>query len=218
MFLKSDCEGIRIMQKERNNEYFLWKSFRDGDSEAFYRIYDQYVDELYLFGIHFSRDKDFVKDCIHDLFLDLHKYGDKLSDTDSIRFYLFRSLRRKIHKEQVRIIPVIDDDQISSSQRNQQQAHEDFIIEGEMADENKKLLETAMGKLTVGQREALFLKFEQNLSYPEIANILNISVESARTSIYRALKTLRKIMQTNKDSLHLLLLLFYRCRIVSICL
>jgi len=55
-----------------------------------------------------------------------------------------------------------------------------------------------MNSLTAHQREGLNLKFVHNLTYAEIAEILGISIESARTSIYRALKTLRNSITDDK--------------------
>lgn len=191
------------MEKAINKDFYLWESFKEGNDIAFYEFYDQYADALYSYGIHFSRDKGFVKDCIHDLFLDLYKYRNKLSETDNVQFYLLRCLRRKIHKEQVKMIPIVFDDRLASSHENQVLPFEDLLIAKETEIENHRVLKDAMKKLTDRQREGLSLKFEQNLSYPEIAEILGMTVESVRTSIYRALKMLRKSIQDKNGSLHL---------------
>ncbi len=198
------------MEKELNKDYYLWKSFKEGKDDAFYRLYDQYADALYNFGMHFSRDKGFIQDCIHDLFLDLYKYRDRLSETDNIQFYLLRSLRRIIHKEQVKIIPIVYDEVSSSSIDNQVLAFEDLLIAEETKIENQQMLKEAMKTLTDRQREGLSLKFEHNLSYPEIAKILGMTVESTRTSIYRALKLLRKSISKDISSIQLFFFLSKR--------
>ena len=189
------------MEKELNKDYYLWKSFIDGNDDSFYKLYDQYAHILYHYGLHLSRDKDLIKDCIHDLFLDLYKYRNKLSNTDNIRFYLVRSLRRKIHQPKIKTISLIYDSNIEPSNENQEPAYEDTVIAYETEEENNRLLTNAMKTLTAHQREALNLKFEHNLTYPEIAEILGISIESARTSIYRALKTLRNSITEDKSLL-----------------
>lgn len=196
------------MGKVINNDFFLWESFKEGNDVAFYALYDQYADALYRYGVHFSGDKGFVKDCIHDLFLDLYKYRDKLSATDNVQFYLLRCLRRKIHKEQVKKIPIVFDDRLASFHENQVLPFEDLLIASETEIENYRMLKDALKKLTDRQREGLSLKFEQNFSYPEIAEILGVTVESVRTSIYRALKLLRKSMEDKNVSLHLFHLLW----------
>jgi len=186
------------MEKELNKDYYLWKSFINGNDDSFYKLYDQYADVLFRYGKHLCRDKELIKDCIHDLFLDLYKYRSKLSNTDNIRFYLIRSLRRKIHQAQIKTIPLIYDDNIQSSKDYQELAYEDTVIERETEEENNRFLNNAMKSLTAHQREGLNLKFIHNLTYAEIAEILGISIESARTSIYRALKTLRNSITDDK--------------------
>lgn len=196
------------MHRKLNKDYLLWKSFRNGDDKAFYELYDQYSDALYSFGMQFSKDPDFVKDCIHDLFLDLHRYREQLSPTDSIQFYLFRALRRIIHKQKVRI------GLLNLDQNHEQTLHthtpgcEEVLIHSETEQENLDQLENAIKQLTKLQQRALFLKFEQDLTYAEIATLLNISVESARTNMYRALKALRKRLSKNQISLNLFVQFF----------
>lgn len=192
------------MQKELNKDYFLWKRFKGGDSRAFYELYDEHIDSLYSFGMQFSKDTNFVKDCIHDLFLDLHKNRNQLGDTNSIRFYLFRSLRRKIYKLQSRhsFLKLAVEEGIE--QGNQAPAFEEILIDSEVQKETFDLLVNALRQLSTQQQHALFLKFEQNMTYPEIASLLGITVESARTSIYRALKILRTNLSGAKISINLL--------------
>ena len=195
------------MRKALKEEDNFWKRFKEGDDHAFYHLYDQYADNLYKYGSHFSKDKDFIKDCIHDLFLELYKYRKKLSETDSVQFYLYRSLRRIIHKEHVKVIPLIYDEMNYSQNNNQDLSCEDRLIAEETEAEDHKVLHDAMKALSNRQREALSLKFEHGRPYPEIAEILGISVESARTIIYRALKELRKSIEDKSLSIQLLFFL-----------
>lgn len=203
------CNHVVLNNREEKSEdYFLWKRFIEGDDKAFFSIYDQYFDVLYSYGIHFSKDKDLIKDCIHDLFLDLYKYRERLSETDNIHFYLFRSLRRLLYKEQSKRISVLSDNKILLENDIPVMAFEDTIIESETKNGNHRILAEAMTELSERQREGLSLKFEQNFSYKEIADILGISVESARTCIYRALKDLRKALKKKGVSTFILFLLF----------
>ena len=137
----------------------------------------------------------------------MFKYREKLSETDSVQFYLFRSLRRIIHKEQVKIIPLSFDEAIDSTYDSPVFSHEDYLISIEIEAEDHKALYNAMKTLSSRQREGLSLKFEHNHTYPEIAEIMGISIESARTIIYRALKDLRKCIDNKGLSIQLLFIL-----------
>jgi len=185
------------MPNTLNEDIDLWERFKEGNDQAFYLLYDQYADNLYRYACHFSKDKDFIKDCIHDLFLDLYKYRKKLSETDNVKFYLFRSLRRIIHKEQVRVIPIVYNEMIIDPDDALVFSHEDYLISVETEIQDHKILHDAMKTLSNRQREGLSLKFEHNHTYPEIAEIMEISIESARTMIYRALKDLRQCIENN---------------------
>ena len=192
----------------------LWMDFRKGEPEAFLRLYDDYVDLLFLFGKNYSKDEEFVKDCIHDLFLDLYKYRSHLSDIQSIRFYLYSSLKRKIIKEQKkRDASVLSDSPISLLEDQEESpAFEFTLIQQEESDENNRLLMKAWAELSEHQQKILFLRFNQDLSYPEIADLLEISVESVRTMVYRSIKVLRNSLQNSSHSIHLLSFLFRKIR------
>jgi len=67
-----------------------------------------------------------------------------------------------------------------------------------------------MKSLSNRQREGLSLKFEHNCSYAEIAEIMGVTIESARTIIYRALKELRKCFEHKIITIQLLFSFFQR--------
>lgn len=204
------------MNEKLKQDHFLWRRFKEGDDEAFFDLYDQYVDILYRFGSQYLKDRDLIKDCIHDLFLDLYKYRKKLSDTDNIRFYLFCVLRHKIQREQVKNKAIAYIDEIQLLQDDSVSSYEDDLVASETEREKLKLLQEALKTLSNKQCETISLKFRYNLSYPEIAKILNISVESVRTSIYRALKELRISLKEKGQSIQLLYFLAGPSRLISL--
>jgi len=195
------------MQDAINERDQIWHRFLEGDKDAYYILYDEYAENLHKYGYHFSKDKEFVKDCIHDLFLELHKYRKNLSDTNNVQFYLFRSLRRIIHKAQLKLIKFGGGGKVVEPMDNLVFSHEDFLISEETKTEEFKALNYAMKGLTNRQREGLSLKFVHDHSYAEIAEIMGISIESARSIIYLALKELRKCMDKSGRSIQLLVFL-----------
>ncbi|MEO9513510.1 MAG: sigma-70 family RNA polymerase sigma factor [Flavobacteriaceae bacterium] len=178
----------------KNKETGVWENLKAGDENALGELYNIYIDTLFAYGLNFSQDRGYVMDCIHDLFVDLHKYRKSLSTTDNIKYYLFKSLKRKINKKYHRkIIPVSMDYQFSvnAKLKNYTCSHEEDIINGERVSEKSIKLSNALNTLTKKQRKGLFLRFNQQRTYEEIAEIMGVSVQTARTTIYRALKTLR---------------------------
>ena len=81
-----------------NSDTILWNDFIKGNDDAFKVIYNNHIQSLYKFGSHFTHDTDLVKDCIHDVYIELAKYRKSLGTTNNIKLYLFKSLKRKIIK------------------------------------------------------------------------------------------------------------------------
>jgi len=163
----------------------------------------QFADILFSFGLIYSKDQEFIKDCIHDLFFDLYKYRKNLSDNDHIRNYLFKSLKRKIQSPQSGKLKLVF---MNTFQEGNEQKASLAETEGlENQEENIENIRIAMGKLSDRQQEVLNLRFQVGLSYTEIAKILDISVESARTLVYRSVKTIREELKLSNNAL----ILFY---------
>ena len=189
-----------IIKKISSPEIVLWHQFKAGDESAYIIIYQKYFRILYRYGIKVSNDPEMVKDCIQDLFVDLWNNKKQLSDTDSITFYLWASLKRKIHKV------LIKEGQESKAvmekmAENQEGDIQEEMIMGELAFEQRQRITKAMLQLSKRQQEAIQLKFYQNLSNEEIAQKMSIRVEGVYNLISKALSFFRK-------ALFLLLLIF----------
>lgn len=191
------------MHKEVNSDYLLWKRVKAGETQAFHELYMQFADVLFSFGSIYSKDQEFVKDCIHDLFFDLYKYRKNLADNDHIRNYLFKSLKRKIQSPQSGKLKLVFTNTFQEENEQKQSLSESEDIENQ--EENIKNIRNAMGKLSDRQQEALNLRFQVGLPYTEVARILDISVESVRTLVYRSVKTIREELKLNNNAL----ILFY---------
>jgi RNA polymerase sigma factor (sigma-70 family) len=74
----------------------VWQAFKEGNREAYAYIYAAFAPVLYNYGYKIVQDQTLVEDCIQDLFEHLLKSRRNLGDTNSIKFYLFKALRREI--------------------------------------------------------------------------------------------------------------------------
>lgn len=190
------------MQKEVNFDYLLWKRIKAGETKAFNELYQLYADILFSFGMIYSKDRELVKDCIHDLFFDLFKYRKNLADNDHIRNYLFKSLKRKIQTPKTGKLTLVYTEVIQ--EENEQKVATWTNEDVEIQEENIEKIKKVIAKLSDHQQEVLNMRFQVGLSYQEIAKILDISVESVRTLVYRAVKTIREELNVNSSALILL--------------
>jgi RNA polymerase sigma factor (sigma-70 family) len=184
------------MGTEVNKDYWLnvWSRYRTGDQEAFAILYNLHVDPLYHYGTKLCKDEAAVKDALQELFLELFLKREKISVApENLKFYLLLALKRTLVKK------LIADRKIShdfneSLDFEPQYSIEFQIIEGEKEDEINKKVSGALKQLPAKQKEALYLRYNEALEYNEIAGILEITVESVRKQVHRALKTVRDII------------------------
>ena len=72
-------------------------------------------------------------------------------------------------------------------------SNEDLIIENEYTKEQSAKLQKALASLSRRQREVVYLRFYQNLSYSEIADLMSMQVESVYNLISKAIGALKNM-------------------------
>ncbi|SMC37107.1 RNA polymerase sigma factor [Pedobacter africanus] len=176
----------------RETDRDLWTSFINGDTESLNSLYKQFVDVLYAFGLRFTEDGELVKDGIQDLFVDLFKYRKTLAPEVNVKSYLFTSLKRKIclvlKKQAAEANHSFEVPFLLSGNAEEQ------IIQDERESALLLKLNKQLELLPSRQKEALYLRFNSELEYEEIAAVMNVSLETCRTLVYRGVKQLRERM------------------------
>ena len=169
----------------------LWNDFIKGNENSFRLIYNSHVQSLFKYGCNFTHDEALIKDCIHDVFIDLSKYRSGLSATNNIKLYLFKSLKRKIISSlgNKRIFGAID---LKELPFYYSISVEDEIIEDESEQQRYQQLGKAMSTLSPRQKEAIYLKFVSDLSYEELSKVMQLNYQSARNLVFRGLEKLRE--------------------------
>lgn len=158
-------------------------------------IYALYVDSLFTYGCYLGFTREVVKDAIHDIFIKITIDSDKLDDISNIKFYLFRSLKNRlldIHKNQREHIGLENVDLLREIPFNIEVNVEDLMIEEEEQMQIKTGIEQMLNSLTDRQREIIYLRYVQGYDYPQIAELLQISVHGCRKLVSKAILSLRE--------------------------
>lgn len=179
------------------NDAALWNAFRAGDRAALDAVYQQHVKPLYNYGFKLTQDKDLVEDGIQDIFVELWEKRERLGSTDSIQFYLFKVLRRTLLRRLA---------------QNQRQSASPFVLENVLSEDSfevrliaeqsttrtNSILQKALDRLSSRQREVIFLRFYDELTFEEIALTMDIDVKSVYKLTYKALDSLKKKISLRK--------------------
>ncbi len=172
----------------------LWDDFRSGSAAAIARLYDLFAADLYRYGYNLIRNRQLVEDCLHGLFLHLHENRLRLGETDNIRFYLFRCLRRRLLDTVERLNKYDSDSLLFTDAAFSIQPYETTLIDSELVERQKELVAAGLNKLPKRQKEVLYLVYTKGLTYPQAAEVMDISMKTVYNTINVALNTMRAYM------------------------
>jgi RNA polymerase sigma factor (sigma-70 family) len=190
-------------------DHSLWIAMRNGSVGAFEQLYDRYFPQLFSYAMRFCADRDLVKDCLQDFFVEIYQRRDSLSEVQRVKQYLFVSFRHRIMKHlsgrRLMSEPLRDDYHFEVCF-----SHEDQLIEDQFDAYRKQQLLKAFSNLSSRQKEAIFLRFYENMRYDEIADIMKMKeVKYARTLVYRSLVSLRASVKGKSLTLYSFLPFFF---------
>ncbi len=185
---KEDLDSLTVGAADSDES--LWLNFRAGDHKAYTLLLRKHANVLFSYGCKFSKDEDFVKDCIQDVFFELWNRREKISQAANVKAYLFKSLRLRIFREQSKW-------NNSSSFEDSFLFEDDFNIESHLIQEQtskeiRQKLQTILTGLTQRQKEILYLHFFEDMDHDGIGRTMGLNRQSVYNLLYRSITTLRK--------------------------
>ncbi|MEN6456113.1 MAG: sigma-70 family RNA polymerase sigma factor [Prolixibacteraceae bacterium] len=180
-------DPLRNMEDEAS----LLTRFLKGENAAFALIYRKYANPLLSYGTGLGFDRETLKDAIHDVFCKLYANKSFLKNIKSLKSYLFKSLRNRlinIQKSQTERVDIDANEPRFSVKVT--------VLDELIRDEDRVQIQNGVEKylncLTSRQREAVYLRFIQDLDYEEIAVLLDMSPHGVRKLTSRAIIRIRE--------------------------
>ena len=171
----------------------IWNAFREGSDAAFVFIYETYFERLYAYGLRIVADASLVEDAIQEIFIELRN-NKKLGETDSIKFYLFKCLKRKLHREASKWLFKRKALEVHSN-FDFTVSHEQHLINKQIDEEGLARLNKAIQKLSLRKKEVIYYFFYEGLEYRQIQEIMGLeNLKTTRNLMYKALGFLRKAL------------------------
>lgn len=190
IFMKINTDFKRITTKEKNTDQLIWENFLCGDDEAYTYIYRQYSQALYAYGMHFTADRGLVEDCVQDVFVKIYQNRKRLQSTDNIKLYLFISLKNKlfnVFRKDIKYSQIDTLEPVFAAEYT----IEDEIIQNEKEQFLNEKMIRMLEVLSPRQKEIIYYRFVEGLSYEEICQIMDMNYQSTQNLIQRSLKKLR---------------------------
>ena len=182
-------------------EKLLLYKIRKKDKQAYIKAYDLYINQLYRFIYFKVGSREEAEDLSSAVFLKAwhHILGNSLKDEKTLKALLYKIARNLIidhyRKSKARETVSLDGSgggrEIVDEKQNAGQlmeARADWLV-----------LETKLPELKDEYREIIILRFINQLSVKEIADILNKPKGNVRVLIFRALGALRELVSKNEN-------------------
>jgi RNA polymerase sigma-70 factor (ECF subfamily) len=172
--------------------YLIWR-FKRGSAEAFERIYEKYKNDLLKLAVVLLGETCAAEDIVHDVFVHVAQTRASLKVRGNLKALLAIAVvnrARNYHRDAYRY-------QHSLAKQEEGPSSDSFEpAQWAILSEQLQLLSAAMAQLPYEQREAVALHLGSGLSFPEIARIQSVSVNTAQGRCRYGLEKLRSLLNS----------------------
>lgn len=180
-------------------EIALLREAQNGDMDAYTDLQVMLEPAIRRFAGSMIDDPDVVEDVVQDTFIAFYQNMQRVEPVENLRPYIFRIARNRCYDElrrwQRRETVSLDDEpvqvRVSYTAAADEAAPDDLthwlLLHLEVQD--------AIAQLPDVQRQSLLLYTEENMSYAEIAEIMDVSIGTVKSRIHHAKRGLRGLLR-----------------------
>ena len=158
-----------------------------GDVEAFAHLVDRHHARCLRVATHLLADSDDAEDAVQDAFLRAYRHLGSYSERDRFGSWLLRIVVNQCRSRamrEARYVPFVAE---------QHELHSESSTSSDAVDRRAEL-EHALGQLGPEQREAVVLRFAEELSYEEISALTGVGVSALKMRVKRACTRLHALL------------------------
>ena len=188
-----------LIQTTSDEELML--SFQRGEVKSFEELYLRHKKPVYNYIVRYTNSPDESEEVFQEVFIKLHRAAPSYVPTAKFTTWLYTIVRNLCidhHRKKI-IRPTISMDETyedGSTSLRDRLASEDPAQDALNSDlEISKILEEALTHINEDQREVFLLREKSGLKFEEIAETLNVSVNTVKSRMRYALESLRKYLE-----------------------
>lgn len=179
-------------QETINIDRSLVLRLKEGDSQAFEKLFQKYHKKVFYFALRYNNSKEDAEGVVQDVFIKIWNERKSLKENLSFNSYVFTITKNHLFN-------------INRKRLNEKAYREYFIHHFTRADNRpeediiytdlKKKIDAVIEDLPTQRRKIFIMSRKEGLSNKEIAAELGLSVRTVEVHISLALKTIRKFSQ-----------------------
>ena len=171
----------------------LWHKFIQGDRKSLAIIFKKFYEELFNYGLKLTGSDNITEDSLQELFFKLWKNRNHLTEVNNLKSYLFAAYRHTVYDN----LRWYKNDRFSEKSVEDifivEFSVEDIIIKDQIDTETRNILLNALNSLSPRQKEAIYLRYFENLDFATISSIMQVNIQSVRNFIHRGILSLKEL-------------------------
>ncbi|HLH81228.1 MAG TPA: RNA polymerase sigma factor [Chthonomonas sp.] len=179
------------------SEQELAQKCREGNMEAFEELYARCSRAVYRYAYRMLNDADEADDVMQETFVRAFRMLPNFRGECNLLTWLIKiasNLCRDRYKTRMRRREVPFDDQLANRPDNSQRGRDpaDLVVQQDLQERVRRVL----AALPAAHREVIVLRDFEELSYQEIAQILDCSISSIKLRLFRARRAFRERLES----------------------
>lgn len=184
----------KVNSATQNIDSQLVTLLKQGDADAFEKVFYGFSDRLYYFAMRYLRSQHDAEEIVQDVFVKLWENRENLNENLSFSGYLFTIARNTIfNQNRKKVNEQAYHEYVRGFLENTTSKTEDDLIYSDI----KSMIDKVVDELPPQRKLIYKLSRESGLSYREIAEQLNLSERTVEAHIRLALKTLTQVIDNN---------------------
>ena len=166
----------------------LTQALAAGDPQAYAALYDRLGGRMFRVAMLLLRDRQEAEDAVQDVFVSLVRSRHRLLGVDDLEAYVFSIVRHMAARRGLRR---------TAEQKTIRALAENPPVEpgSDGSEADADALALAVGALPQEQREVIALKVDAGLTFAQIAQVLEISANTAASRYRYAVERLRRTLE-----------------------
>lgn len=169
-----------------------------GDLKAQNQLVEQWYKRIYNYAYKFLGEHDLAMECTQRTFIKMNAHIGGLQESASFRAWLYiivANCCREEYRKRKRQMHVAIDEEMHRQQWAVSKNHHNDPEQSLYHQELSEALQDAISELPEAQREVLIMKEYEGLKFKEIAVILGVSENTAKSRLYYSYKSMRSILE-----------------------
>jgi RNA polymerase sigma factor (sigma-70 family) len=176
-----------------------------GDQLAFKMLFDKYKQPLYFHILKLVKDREIIEDLLQEIFLKAFDNISSFNPDYAFSTWLYRITTNHsidfLRKKKLKTFSIHEpiktkDGDMSIELEDEGRSTDDLIIRKQRS----QILREALDSLPVKYSEIIKMRHVEELSYQEIADILDLPLGTVKAHIFRARELLYKYLKDRQDT------------------